>query len=406
MLAALRDFLRLEAASGVLLMVAAAAALVVANSPLAGTYRALLDVPVMLSVGEFALAKPLKLWINDGLMALFFLLVGLELKREALEGNLSRPDQIALPALAAIGGMAVPALIYAAINAGDPVALEGWAIPAATDIAFAMAILVFLADRVPLALRVFLVTVAIFDDVGAIVVIALFYTDDLSLQALAVSFVCLPALWWLNRRGVVEKAPYLLVGLVMWAALLQSGVHATLAGIALAMFIPLRTGNAESSPLRELEHDLHPIVAYATLPLFAFTNAGLVLTGIGSEALLHPVTLGIMLGLVLGKPLGVLGACWLGVRFGIVRLPDGLGWSHITGASLLCGVGFTMSLFIGALAFGGLPAGAMVDERLGIVFGSTIAAIAGFLVLRFLTESSPERVEKSPVRTTRTDSIA
>jgi NhaA family Na+:H+ antiporter len=399
MLAALRDFLRLEAASGVLLMTAAAAALIIANSPLSGAYRALLDVPVMVSVGEFALAKPLKLWINDGLMALFFLLVGLELKREALEGNLSRPDQIALPALAAIGGMAVPALVYAAINAGDPVALEGWAIPAATDIAFAMAILVFLADRVPLALRVFLVTVAIFDDVGAIVVIALFYTDDLSLQALAVSGACLPALWWLNRRGVVEKAPYLLIGVVMWAALLQSGVHATLAGVALALFIPLRTRNADVSPLRQLEHDLHPSVAYATLPLFAFTNAGLVLTGIGSEALLDPVTLGIILGLVVGKPLGVLGACWLGVRAGLVRLPEELRWSHITGASLLCGVGFTMSLFIGALAFGGLPEGTMVDERLGIVVGSTVAAIAGFLVLRFLTDASPERVERSPVRT-------
>jgi NhaA family Na+:H+ antiporter len=406
MLAALRDFLRLEAASGVLLVAAAVAALVVANSPLAGAYRAFLDLPVALSFGDFALAKPLKLWINDGLMALFFLLVGLELKREALAGNLSRPDQIALPALAAVGGMAVPALIYAGINAGDPVAVRGWAIPAATDIAFALAILALLADRVPLALRVFLVTVAIFDDVGAIAVIALFYTDDLSLQALAVSAACLPVLWWLNRRGVIEKTPYLLIGLVMWAALLKSGVHATLAGVALAMFIPLSVPGREDSPLRELEHDLHTAVAYAILPLFAFANAGLALAGTGVDALAHPVTLGILLGLVVGKPVGVLGACWIGVRTGLVRLPDGVGWTHLTGASLLCGVGFTMSLFIGALAFGGLPPGAVVDERLGIVVGSLISATAGFLILRFLADAPREETERRTADTAAAESPA
>ncbi len=279
MLNALRDFLRLEAASGIFLVAAAAIAMVVANSPLEGLYASLIELPVEIRIGTFQIAKPLLLWINDGLMALFFLMVGLELKREIVEGQLSDIRQAALPAMGAIGGMLVPALIYIWFNQGDAVALQGWAIPAATDIAFALAILLLLGDRVPLALRIFLVSIAIFDDIGAIVIIALFYTSKLSITALVVASACLPVLYLLSRRGILERAPYLLIGLIMWGALLKSGVHATLAGIVLALFIPIRSSENEASPLHELEHDLHTAVAFFILPIFAFANAGISLDG-------------------------------------------------------------------------------------------------------------------------------
>ncbi len=382
MLNALRDFLKLDYASGLLLVAMAVLAIIVANSPLASLYGTFIDLPVVIRFGSFEIAKPLLLWINDGLMAVFFFLVGLELKREVMEGELSNPRQMVLPGLAAIGGMAVPALIYVAINWNDPVALQGWAIPAATDIAFALAILGLLGSRVPLALRVFLVTVAIFDDVGAIVIIALFYSGDLSLVALGVAAACLPLLWLMNRRGVAETAPYLLIGAIMWAAMLKSGVHATLAGVLLAMFIPIRVPSREGSPLKDMEHDLHGAVGFGILPLFAFANAGIPLIGIGVEAALHPVPLGIMAGLFLGKQIGIFGFCWLGVRLRLARLPDGMTWPQIYGTAMLCGVGFTMSLFIGSLAFESTGVNLLYDERLGIIAGSLLSGLAGYLVLR------------------------
>ena len=393
MLNALRDFLKLETASGMILIVASVAAMVVANSPLQGLYASLIELPVEIRVGEFQIAKPMLLWINDGLMALFFLMVGLELKREIVEGQLSDMKQAAFPAMGAIGGMLAPALIYVWINQGDSAALQGWAIPAATDIAFALAILALLGNRVPIVLRVFLVSIAIFDDIGAIVIIALFYTSKLSVTALVVALACMPVLYLLNRREVFERAPYLLVGLVMWAALLKSGVHATLAGIVLALFIPIRNSEREKSPLHELEHDLHTAVAFFILPIFAFANAGISLDGVSLQYLLHPVSLGIAAGLFIGKQFGIFLFCWLSVRVGLAKLPDGLGWLSIYGVALLCGVGFTMSLFIGSLAFEETGVNLLFDERLGIIIGSLLSGACGYLVLRAsLSVRNPQAV--------------
>jgi NhaA family Na+:H+ antiporter len=385
MFSSLRDFLKLETAGGFVLMGAAAIAMVVANSPLDVWYANFIDLPVEIRIGEFAIAKPMLLWINDGLMAVFFLLVGLELKREVLTGELSDWSQIALPALGAAGGMVLPALIYILLNQGDPVALQGWAIPAATDIAFAMAILALLGDKVPLVLRIFLVSVAIFDDLGAIVIIALFYTSELSTTALIVAALCLPALFWLNKAGVRERTPYLLIGLIMWVAVLKSGVHATLAGVVLAFFIPVGSEAEREqglSPLHTLEHDLHTAVAFGILPLFAFANAGIPLFDVSLEVISHPVPMGILLGLFLGKQLGVFGFCWLGIKLGLARLPDGMGWLHLYGAAILCGVGFTMSLFIASLAFEQTGVNLLFDERLGIIIGSLLSGAVGYAVLR------------------------
>lgn len=365
-----------------LLVAAAALAMLVANTPLFAYYSLLNNLPVEIRIGTFEIAKPLLLWINDGLMALFFLMIGLELKREIVEGELSEVRLAMLPAIGAIGGVVVPAMLYAWFNRGDAVALQGWAIPTATDIAFALAVLSVLGNRVPLALRLLLVSIAIFDDIGAIVIIALFYTSDLSFTALVTAGACLPVLFLLNRRGVKEKVPYLLVGVVMWAAVLKSGVHATLAGVILAFFIPIRNSEKEASPLHELEHDLHTAVAFAILPAFAFVNAGISLKGVTLDYLLHPVPLGIALGLFVGKQLGVFTFCWLAVKAGITRLPDGMRWAHIYGIALLCGVGFTMSLFIGSLAFESTHVNLLFDERLGIIVGSLLSAIGGYLVLR------------------------
>lgn len=383
MLNSIRDFLRLETAGGTVLVGAAVAALIVANSSLSGFYSSFLALPVEIRIGTFEIAKPLLLWINDGLMAVFFLLIGLELKRELLEGQLSDRSQIILPAFGALGGMLIPALIYLWINRGDPVAVQGWAIPAATDIAFALAIIALLGKRVPLSLRIFLVSVAIFDDIGAIAIIALFYTSELSLFALPFALACIPVLIYLNRKGVLEIAPYLLVGVVMWAAVLKSGVHATLAGVLLAFFIPIRDSEKERSPLHELEHDLHTAVAFGILPIFAFANAGISLTGVSWENLMHPVPLGILAGLFFGKQIGVFAFCWLSVRLGIARLPTDLSWFHLYGTALLCGVGFTMSLFIGSLAFEATGVNLLFNERLGIITGSLLSGACGYLVLRF-----------------------
>jgi len=337
-------------------------------------------VPVTVQVAEFGIHKPLLLWINDGLMAVFFLLVGLELKREWLVGELADKSQVVLPALAALGGMAMPAALYVAINANDPSALSGWAIPAATDIAFALGILSLLGSRVPLSLKVFLTSLAIFDDVGAIVIIALFYTADVSLQALAVAAVAVLVLAVLNRQRIMHTTPYLLVGLVLWVAMLKSGVHATLAGVLIALFIPMQQANNPSeSPLRRLEHSLHPWVAYMVLPIFAFANAGLNLRDLDVPQLLHHVTLGVAAGLFLGKQLGVMLCCWVAIRLGWASLPKGATWLSLYGIAVLTGVGFTMSLFIGGLAFVGETT---FDERLGIVLGSLLSGAVGYGVLQ------------------------
>jgi len=385
MQATIRNFLSMESAGGIVLMAAAVLAMIAANSPLAPLYALFLDTPVEVRIGALQIAKPLILWVNDGLMAIFFFLVGLELKREFLEGELSRPANVLLPALGAVGGMIVPVAVYAALNWGDPRDMQGWAIPAATDIAFALGILTLLGNRVPVSLKVFLVSLAIFDDLGAIVIIALFYSSDLSLNALLLALGCLALLGVMSWRKVVSISAYVLVGIAMWIAVLKSGVHATLAGVALAAFIPMRDPSEPGvSPLRELEHDLHQVVAFGVLPLFAFVNAGVSLQGVGIEDLLHTVPLGIAAGLFVGKQLGIFLLCFVAIKLGLARLPEGAGWGGLYGVSILCGVGFTMSLFVGSLAFENQAMDTQVvfDERLGILLGSLLSGIAGYLVLR------------------------
>ena len=382
MLSALRHFLKLEAASGILLFLAAVLAMIVANSPLAPWYGQFLDLPVAVRIGPLEIAKPLLLWINDGLMAVFFLLVGLEIKREVVEGELSQPSQVALPIAGAVGGMAVPALVYAAINWGNPVALHGWAIPAATDIAFSLGVLAVLGRRVPLALKVFLTTLAIVDDLGAIVVIAVFYTGQLSAEALAVAALCVAVLAILNASGVRRIGPYAVVGVVLWVSVLQSGVHATLAGVVLAMFIPLRVSGVadEKRPAIHLEHALKPWSAWLIMPAFAFANAGLSLADLSLGSLFEPIPLGIMAGLFVGKQVGiVLGAALL-ILSGMASMPAGGSWRTLYGVSILGGIGFTMSLFIGTLAFSDPRYEAEV--RLGVLAGSVLSAVVGYLVLR------------------------
>jgi NhaA family Na+:H+ antiporter len=378
----IQEFLRLEAAGGILLAVAALVALLLANSPLVAFYDILLGTKVEVQVGVLELRKPLLLWINDGLMAIFFLLVGLEIKREVLQGELSTPAKAALPAIAAVGGMAVPAAIYVAFNVDDAERLHGWAIPAATDIAFAVGVLALLGERVPSSLKVFLLALAIIDDLGAIVIIAIFYTGHLSLFALALAVSALVLLLVLNRAGVTRVAAYVLVGIFLWVCVLKSGVHATLAGVALAFAVPVDGGGAEDEgPLARLEQALHPWVAYGILPLFAFANAGVALDGLSPATLVEPVPLGIAAGLFLGKQIGVFLFVWAAVRLGLGERPEGASWVQIYGVALLCGIGFTMSLFIGTLAFED-PAFAD-DVRLGVLGGSLLSAVAGYAVLRW-----------------------
>jgi NhaA family Na+:H+ antiporter len=373
-------FFQLEAASGLLLIAAAALALIINNSSLSWLYNGLLDTPVVAQIGALKIAKPLLLWINDGLMAMFFLLIGLEVKREVLDGQLSKPSQIVLPGAAAIGGMVVPALIYWFINRDDPSALGGWAIPMATDIAFALGVLALLGKRVPVSLKLFLMTLAIIDDLGAIIVIAIFYSGTLSTLSLALAGACIVALIAMNRLGVVKLGPYMIIGLILWVCVLKSGVHATLAGVTLAFCIPLRTKNAEPSPLMTLEHALHPWVAYGILPLFAFANAGLSLSGVTLESFTHHVPMGIAIGLLLGKTLGVFGLTWLAVKIGIAALPQGANWGQVLGVAILCGIGFTMSLFVGSLAFVPGASDYAGMDRMGILTGSILAALIGYAV--------------------------
>lgn len=374
-------FFQLEAASGLLLIAAAVLALIINNSPLSYLYSGLLDVPVAVQVGALNIAKPLLLWINDGLMALFFLLIGLEVKREVVDGHLSKPAQVILPATAAVGGMVVPALIYWFINRDNPAAVAGWAIPTATDIAFALGVLALLGKRVPVSLKLFLMTLAIIDDLGAIIVIALFYSGTLSSVSLLLAAACLVALVAMNRLGVVKLGPYMIVGLILWVCVLKSGVHATLAGVALALCIPLRTRNAETSPLLSLEHALHPWVAYAILPIFAFANAGVSLAGMSADSFTHPVPMGIAVGLLLGKTVGVFGLTWLAVKLRMAALPEGAGWGQILGVAILCGIGFTMSLFVGSLAFAPGSSDYAGMDRMGILTGSFFAAVIGYAVI-------------------------
>lgn len=376
----LHDFLRWEAAGGIVMVLAAALAIAIANSPLRGLYEQALALPIGAGLGPLTLAKPLLLWINDGLMALFFLLVGLEVKREFAGGELATRSQAVLPAAAAVGGMAVPALLYAAVTWNTPT-VAGWAIPAATDIAFALVVLQLVGTRAPMALKSLLTAIAIFDDLGAIVVIALFYTNGLAPVALALAVVAGAGLAALNLAGVRRLTPYLILGSVLWICVLKSGVHATLAGVVTALAIPLgkTTADGSDAPLERLEHALHPWVAFAILPLFGFANAGLSFTGMSLADLAEPLPLGILVGLLIGKPMGVFGAIWLAVYSGLASLPAGVVWRQILALAVICGIGFTMSLFIGSLAF---PDPSMeAPLRLGVLAASLPAALAGFALL-------------------------
>ena len=377
----IRKFFRLEAAAGILLGLTAILAIIIENSVFRNFYDYLLSAPVVVQIGNFAIDKPLLLWINDGLMAIFFLLVGLEIKREIVEGQLSSKEQVILPVIAAFGGLAIPALIYAYFNWGDAQAIKGWAIPAATDIAFALGVITLLGKRVPETLKICLVAIAIIDDLAAIVIIALFYTSNLSLISLFLSFISIMALWIMNKRGITRISPYIVVGIFLWVCVLKSGVHATLAGVVIALFIPLRAKNKlGGSPARSLEHGLHPWVAYGILPIFAFTNAGVSLQGLSLELLLHPITLGITLGLFFGKQIGIMLATAISVALNLCKLPKGVSWQQYYAMSLVTGIGFTMSLFIGTLAFDNVENQTYV--RLGVISGSLLSGISGYILLR------------------------
>jgi NhaA family Na+:H+ antiporter len=389
-LSSIRAFFRQESAAGILLVAAAAAAMAFANSPFSHLYTAFLETPLMIRAGSMEVSHSLLHWINDGLMAVFFLLVGLEIKREVLAGELSSVRRAALPLVAAAGGMAAPALVYLAATWPDGAAMRGWAIPAATDIAFAVGVLALLGNRAPPSLRIFLLALAIIDDLGAIVVIALFYTAQLSMPALVLAACALTALLILNRLGVTRIAPYAVVGTLLWSFVLESGVHATLAGVALGFAIPLRPRDPEvASPLKAMEHGLHPWVSFAILPLFAFANAGIPLDRVGFETLADPVMLGVALGLFLGKQAGVMAVTLAAVRLGIGIFPAGASLRQFYGMAVLTGIGFTMSLFIGTLAFP--DAGHDTAIRLGVLGGSLLSAVLGYVVLAGAAAGRPAR---------------
>ncbi|AIU66639.1 MULTISPECIES: Na+/H+ antiporter NhaA [Vibrio] len=369
----IRDFFKMESAGGILLVIAAAIAMTIANTPLNESYQAILH--------SYVFGMSVSHWINDGLMAVFFLLIGLEVKRELLEGALKSRETAIFPAIAAVGGMLAPALVYVAFNYSNAEAIQGWAIPAATDIAFALGIMALLGKRVPVSLKVFLLALAIIDDLGVVVIIALFYTGDLSTSALAVGFAMTAALFILNSKKVTKLLPYMIVGAILWFAVLKSGVHATLAGVVIGFAIPLKGNKGEGSPLKHMEHALHPYVAFGILPVFAFANAGISLEGISMEGLTSMLPLGIALGLLVGKPLGIFSFSWVAVKSGVAKLPEGITFRHIFAVSVLCGIGFTMSIFISSLAFGPVKAEFDTYARLGILMGSTTAAIIGYVLL-------------------------
>ncbi len=391
----LRSFFKTESAGGILLFITAILAIILSNSPLESYYQVFLSIPVEIKLGPLEIAKPLLLWINDGLMAIFFFLVGLELKRELMEGELSDKRNIILPGIGAVGGMVVPALVYLYFNYQDPETIRGWAIPAATDIAFALGVLALLGSRVPTSIKIFLTSLAIFDDIGAIIIIAVFYTSSISFTALIMVVLCVMVLFVMNKRNLITKTPYIIVGVVMWVAMLKSGVHATLAGVLLAMFIPMRS-NADPnySPVKALEHELHSVVAFIVLPIFAFANAGINLDGVTADQVFHNVPVGIALGLFVGKQVGIFAFCWVFIKFNLAKLPNGMNWMTLYGTSALCGIGFTMSLFIGSLAFDSSIMEFAFDERLGIILGSLCSGILGYILLHMALPKA-EKVQTS-----------
>lgn len=389
-----KDWSRSQQVAGLTTLAAMLLAVLLDNSPARAWYDLVHHLPVSVRVGEFAIDKPLILWINDGLMVFFFLLIALELKREILEGQLATPKAIATPGFAALGGMAVPALIYTAFNAGDPVAMRGWAIPAATDTVLALTVLTLLGARVPVSLKVFLTALAIFDDLGAILVIALFYTERLATPSLVIAGFGVAALIGLNVFKVTHTAAYVVVGVFLWVAVLKSGVHATLAGVAIGLAIPMRVTQAgrSFSPLRDAEHALYPWVALGVVPAFAFFNSGIVLSWSSANALGSPTSLGIVLGLFAGKSLGIFGVTWLAVRFGLAMVPEGAGWRQLAGVALVAGIGFTMSLFIAGLAFPDPEA--FRNARLSVIAGSLLSAAAGVAVLSSAGHKRPKAARR------------
>ncbi|MGB5484498.1 Na+/H+ antiporter NhaA [Parasphingorhabdus sp.] len=377
---ALQEFIALESSAGIILFGAAVLAMVAINGPFGSYYLGFLDIPVALQFGGLEIAKPLALWINDGLMAIFFFLIGLEVKRELLEGQLSSIEQASLPAIAALGGMAIPALVFVYFNWNMPENINGWAIPAATDIAFALGVLALLGKHAPVSLKILLLAIAIIDDIGAILIIALFYTTEVSSLSLLLAGAGTMLLFAMNRLGVIRTAPYILVGIFLWICVLKSGVHATLAGVIAALAIPLNAKDG-SSPLKHLEHFLHPWTAFLILPLFAFANAGVSLAGLRLDDLMAPLALGIAAGLVVGKQLGVFGFMFLATKAGLVKRPDGVSWLQLYGLACLTGIGFTMSLFIGNLAF---VDGAQIETvKLGVISGSLVSGLLGYCLLRW-----------------------
>ena len=383
----LKDFIKKESSAGILLIIATVLALLLENSFMSTFYTSFLHTPVEIRFGELHIAKPLLLWVNDGLMAVFFLVIGLEIKREVREGHLSSLSQITLPGIAALGGMIVPALVFIAFNRGEEFSMNGWAIPTATDIAFALGILSLLGKRVPISLKVFLMALAIIDDLGAILIIAFFYTSELSTMSITIAAIALFILFIMNRMNIAIKSAYIVVGIILWVSVLKSGVHATLAGVALAFMIPLSSKDKEGntfSMAKEMEYDLHNWVVYMILPLFAFVNAGVDLKGISIEEMAGPVPLGIMLGLFIGKQVGVFGFSWLAIKMGLASLPKGSNWSLLYGVSVLTGIGFTMSLFVDTLAYNDTQIYHYAD-KLAILLGSFLSAIVGYLILRLKT---------------------
>ncbi|MDG1850561.1 MAG: Na+/H+ antiporter NhaA [Gammaproteobacteria bacterium] len=383
-LSPIQKFLSKEYASGILLFFAASLAMIAENSSLSGFYDSLLATQVEIRIDDFQIAKPLLLWVNDGLMAIFFFHVGLEIKREVLGGKLSELSAVTLPLFGAMGGILVPAGLYAFINLDDPAALQGWAISTATDIAFALGVLGLLGKRVPTGLKVFLLSLAVIDDLCAILIIAFFYTSNLGISSLIVASIMICLLYLLNRMKVTSLVPYFFVCLILWASVLKSGIHATLAGVVIAMFIPyINRPDSDINMLEEIEHDLKDTVYLFILPFFAFVNSGVYLGELSIDSLLRPIPLGIMAGLIVGKQLGILSFCWLAVKGGFASMPDDINWKQLYGVSLICGIGFTMSLFISSLAFETGDISTMVDDRLGIIVGSLLSGIAGYCFLRF-----------------------
>ncbi|MDM5270697.1 Na+/H+ antiporter NhaA [Sulfurovum sp. zt1-1] len=380
----LLSFIRKESSAGIILIFTTIAALLLQNGPLSGYYTGFLHTHVEIRFGDLQIAKPLLLWVNDGLMAIFFFMIGLEVKREVMEGHLSSIRQVTLPAIAAVGGMIAPALVFLLFNSGNEFAMNGWAIPTATDIAFALGILSLLGPRIPVSLKIFLMALAIIDDLGAIIIIALFYTTDLSTISIIIASIALATLFAFNRLNVAKQSLYIVVGIVLWVSVLKSGVHATLAGVALAFMIPLESKNENGqtfSMLKKMEHGLHYWVAFFILPLFAFVNAGVDLRGISPEQIAGPVPLGIMLGLFIGKQLGVFGFSWIAIKLGLASRPTGATWKQLYGVAILTGIGFTMSLFVDTLAYNDTDLYRYAD-KLAILLGSFLSGVVGYLLLR------------------------